>query len=77
MANPPRVMVLMVMPNFSMTMTAVSSESGMAMSEMQAVRTLPSNRKSTTATRMPPRASECFMFASAVSMKVAGRCSRK
>ena len=57
-------------------MTAVSSDSGMAVSEMHAVRTLPSNRNSTTATRMPPSASECFMLRSAFSMNVAGRCRR-
>ena len=48
----------------------------MAVSEMQAVRTLPSNRNKTTATRMPPSTSECFIFRSAFSMNVAGRCRR-
>ena len=75
-ASPPSVMVLMVMPHFSRTMTAVSSDMGIATSEMHAVRTLPSKRNNTTATKMPPRASECFMFRSAASMNVAGRCRR-
>ena len=40
----------MVMPHFSITITAVNSDSGMAVMEMHAVRTLPSNRNSTTET---------------------------
>jgi len=54
-ASPPSVIVLMVMPHFSRTMTAVSSDMGIATSEMHAVRTLPNNRNSTTATRMPAK----------------------
>ena len=42
MTRPPSVMVLMLMPNFSSTMTAVSSDIGIAVSEMNAVRALPS-----------------------------------
>ena len=76
MTSPPSVIVLIVIPSFSSTMTAVSSETGIAVSEIAAVRALPSKRNSTTATNTPPSASECFMFRNAASMNDAGRCSR-
>jgi hypothetical protein len=37
-ANPPSVMVFRLMPNLSISTIAVSSDSGMAVSEMNAVR---------------------------------------
>ena len=60
MARPPSVMVLSVTPNLSSRMMAVSSESGMAVMEMNAVRKWPRNRNSTTATRMPPSVKRMF-----------------
>jgi hypothetical protein len=69
-------MVLSVTPSRSSTMTAVSSASGIAVSEMKAVRKCPRNNSNTTATSAAPTSSECSMLWTAASMNVAGRCSR-
>jgi hypothetical protein len=57
-ARPPSVIVLSVIPNFCIIITAARSDSGIAASEIHAVRTLPISRKRTTATRMPPTINE-------------------
>ena len=45
MAIPPKLMVLMVMPNALRVMMVASSDRGMASSEMRVVRKLPRKRK--------------------------------
>ena len=76
MANPPSVMVLMDTPRQSSTITAASSESGMEMNEMNAVRRSSRKRNSTTPTSTPPSSSEWSTLRSEVSMKLAGRNRR-
>jgi hypothetical protein len=54
MAMPPRVIVLMVAPKACITMTATTSESGMAVSVMKVARTLARKSSTMATTRMPP-----------------------
>ncbi len=73
MASPPKVIVLSVVPKLRSTMTAASSDRGIAMQEIAAVRRLNKNRKRTITTKMPPRIKEVPTLPVAASMKVAGR----
>src|SRR5262245_58757924 len=72
-ASPPRVMALSVTPNAVRTITALRSESGIAMQQIAAVRRSNRNRNRTMTTRIPPRNKESRTLVVAVSMKSAGR----
>ena len=54
MASPPSVMVFSVTPILSSSTIAVSSESGIAVIEINAARKWPRNKNKTSATKMPP-----------------------
>ena len=62
-------------PKKSSTITADSSEVGMAVVQMNAVRVLNRNRNSTTITSVDPTIRSRWTFSTAVSMKLAGRNS--
>ena len=70
------MIVLSEIPSRSSTITAASSESGIAVREMSAVRRFPRKSSSTPATSTAPSSSEWPMLRSELSMKVAGRCRR-
>jgi len=76
MARPPSVSVFSVMPIRCNTPTATSSDSGIAVSELNAVRRLNRKANSTTATSAAPSSSEWSMLRIEASMKFAGRKMR-
>ncbi len=72
-AMPPSVMLLIVAPVSFIASTAVSSDSGIANSVIDAARTLARNRKTIRTTRMLPSRSARVRLSIAVSMKLAWR----
>ena len=72
-ARPPRVMVSSEAPSRSSTRVAASSESGIAVQEIAAVRRSNRNRNRTTITSTAPTISESLTLLVAVLMKFAGR----
>ena len=74
-ASPPRVMVLMVQPTASTTITAASSARGMETKVTATLRRSRRNRNSTSVMSTAPSSTSRRMPASAFSMKFAGRCS--
>mgnify|MGYP003340467546 CR=1 FL=1 len=73
-ARPPSVIVFNVTPSRSSAITAASSESGMAVKEISAVRQSSRNRNKITPTNAAPSSSDLLMLWIACSMNVAGRC---
>ncbi len=73
MARPPSVMALRVAPSALSTTIAASSDSGMAVHEIVAVRRSNRNRHSTTTTRTPPSSRELRTLLVEIAMKSAGR----
>src|SRR5437868_5775628 len=73
MASPPRVIVLRLKPRYSKTMTPVSSDRGIAVQEIAAVRTLNKNSDRTTMTKAAPMSNDDCTLSVAVWMNVAGR----
>ncbi len=69
MAMPPRLMVLMVCPVRRMTMTVMSSDRGMAVSEMSVTRPFIRNTSSTRTTKKAPSMREFLMLFIELSMK--------
>ena len=72
-AIPPSVMLLIVAPVSFIASTAASSDSGIAMSVIDAARKLARNRNTIRTTRMPPSRSARVRLSIAVSMKSAWR----
>ena len=70
-AMPPRVIVLIVMPQASMARIATTKESGMAVREMNVVRKFQRKRNSTTVTMIPPSMIESRTFVTARLIKSA------
>ncbi len=73
-ARPPSVMVLMAQPRRSITITAVSSESGIETNDTSTVRRSRMKANSTSAISTAPIIRSSPMPPSAVVMKLAGRC---
>ena len=73
MASPPSVMVLIDRPISSNTMSVISTDIGMAISEMSVVCQLSRNTNSTTATTTSASTSTRFTLPIEVSMNVAWR----
>ena len=71
MANPPKVMVLMLMPRALSTIMATRNDKGMVTSEMTVVRTLARKSIRMMTTKMAPSTSDFFTLSMLLSMKSA------
>ena len=71
MANPPSVMVLMDMPKYLNTNAVTQIETGMAVSAINVVRSVPRNTKRITATKPEAAISLPFRLLMELSIKVA------
>ncbi len=72
-ANPARIIVLIVVPSATSTISAAASDSGMASRETSAARHWKRNISSTNTTRMQPSSTDCDRLWMAIWMKLAWR----